>query len=205
MEHHWTATATVWDRNPDITPGRTVQSSFHNKTATGFWSKYEDKGRRQNVDPSYCWCTQRSGDTQITRSLTSCCLSTAEKEKNGWSPLDAFDIGRLQFHLPEDSGIRHQCREAFLELLASVKPVGSTHICTIYGSASRNTERLASVHEAEIETVHEDESDDEFFYEARSTFEQSDLEDVSEEASGVTEEVLGDELEDVIQVFSGNI
>lgn len=116
---------------------------------------------------------------KLLRDIKLCCLDTSERDIHGRTPLEEFD--RLEFNAPEDPETRQRCREAFLELLESVKPIGSDHVCTVRGPAAASTESAVTFEEGEIEPSQEG-SDDETFYETRSTFGDGDcyLEDSSQ-------------------------
>lgn len=118
------------------------------------------------------------GDIKTLRILKDaqlCCLSTSETDRYGWTPLEAFDMGRLKFHPPEDTETRQQCREAFVELLESVRQAGPDHFCSVHSPASTRTESPEIFEGGEIESSHGDGSDDELFFDTRSTFEDDDL------------------------------
>lgn len=110
---------------------------------------------------------------RLLKDAKLCCLDVEERDKAGMTPLEAFDIGRAQYHSAEEEGVRRRCREAFLELLASVRGVGDGHVCTGRGR------RILSIEEEKAGILDDvvgksssllDDSDEDEFFNAGADF-----------------------------------
>lgn len=95
-----------------------------------------------------------------------CCTSTTDKDNNGRMPLAAFDEQRAAFQI-EDNETRLKCREAFLNLLQSVNPTGTEHICRASIPATR-FDAVMKLDEISMHTM----DDKEEFFEACSNLEE---------------------------------
>lgn len=97
---------------------------------------------------------------KLLRDARLCCLDISEQDSFGRSPIEIFDVTRLETKPQEDTEARERCREVFVELLRSIKPAGSDHVCTVNGFMPR-----------EVDMVSNQEDEDDVFFETRSNFE----------------------------------
>lgn len=95
----------------------------------------------------------------LLRNAKLCCLDISAQDSFGRSPIEIFDVRRLERKPREDVKTRERCRTVFIEMLQSIKPAGSDHVCTVHGSML----------EADMASNQDDEDD--VFFESRSNFE----------------------------------